>query len=68
MVQVFRLEPTWVIIAVLMAVLPTGAGSFVLAQTYQVYVQRTSSAILFSTVVSVLTLWVFFVLFPPTGG
>jgi predicted permease len=67
-VEVFHLEPLWVTVAVLMAALPTGAGSFVLAQTYQIYVQRTSSAILFSTVVSVLTLSVFFVLFPPSVG
>jgi predicted permease len=67
-VAVFDLDPLWVVIGVLMAALPTGAGSFVLAQTYQVYVQRTSSAILLSTVLSVLTLSVFFVLFPPTSG
>lgn len=66
-VSVFDMEPLWVTVAVLMAALPTGAGSFVLAQTYGIYVQRTSSAILFSTMVSVVTLSVFFVLFPPAN-
>ena len=62
--RVFSMDPLWVSIAVLMAALPTGAGSFVLAQEYRVYVQRTSSAILFSTVASIVTLSVFFVFFP----
>ncbi len=67
-VSVFEVDPLWVMVGILMAALPTGAGSFVLAQTYRVYVQRTSSAILLSTVASVLTLSVFFVLFPPSVG
>jgi malonate transporter len=40
---------------VLMAALPTGALSFVVAQKYGVFVQRSSAAILFSTLVSVVT-------------
>lgn len=67
-VAVFQVEPLWATVGVLMAALPTGAGSFVLAQTYRVYVQRTSSEILLSTVLSVLTLSVFFLVYPPTGG
>lgn len=66
-VTFFPMDPLWVVVGVLMAALPTGAGSFVLAQQYGLYVQRTSSVILFSTVVSVLTLSAFFVLFPPAG-
>jgi malonate transporter len=40
---------------VLMAALPTGALSFVVAQKYGVFVQRSSAAILFSTAASVVT-------------
>jgi len=57
---VFELEPMWETVAVLMAALPAGANSFVLAQNYGVYVQRTSSAILISTVVAVITVSLLF--------
>ncbi len=60
-------DPFWAKNAVLMAALPTGSSTFVLAQVYGVYVLRTSSAILWSTVVSVATISVFFVMFPPGG-
>jgi len=58
-------DPLWAKTAILMAALPTGAGSFVLAQAYGVYVLRTSSAILAGTVIAVATLSVFFLIFPP---
>ena len=60
-------DPFWAKNAVLMAALPTGSSTFVLAQVYGVYVLRTSSAILWSTVVSVATISAFFVMFPPGG-
>lgn len=60
-------DPLWAKVAVLMAALPTGAGSFVLAQAYGIYVLRTSSVILASTVLSVATISVFFLYFPPGG-
>ncbi|MFC4350120.1 AEC family transporter [Fodinicurvata halophila] len=47
--------------AVIQAALPTGALMFVLAQQYGVYVQRATSVILISTVISVLTLSALFV-------
>ncbi|WP_210395598.1 AEC family transporter [Motiliproteus sediminis] len=56
-VSVFDMSPLWAAVAVVMAATPTGAGSFVMAQQYGVYVQRTSSVILLSTVFSVLTLF-----------
>jgi predicted permease len=62
----FPMEPLWAKVAVLMAALPTGSGSFVLAQAYRLYVARTSSVILISTVLSVLTMAVFFAIYPPT--
>ncbi|MBT5570816.1 MAG: AEC family transporter [Alphaproteobacteria bacterium] len=54
-VQVFHLDAEFTRGAVLMAALPTGALSFVIAQKYGVFVQRSSAAILLSTVFSVVT-------------
>jgi malonate transporter and related proteins len=53
---VFDVEPLWRAVGILMAALPAGALCFVVAQNYNVYVQRTSAAILLSTIVAVLTL------------
>ena len=58
--EVFALEPTAAAAAVILAALPTGALSFVLAQRYQVYVQRSTAVILVSTVLSVVTLTALF--------
>lgn len=58
-------DPLWAKNAVLMAALPTGSSTFVLAQAYGVYVLRTSTTILWGTVVSVATISVFFLVFPP---
>lgn len=63
---VFDMDPLWSVIAIVMAATPTGAGIFVLAQAYNLYVQRTSSVILISTVLSLFTLSVCFLLYPPT--
>jgi malonate transporter len=54
-VQVFCLDAEFTRGAVLMAALPTGALSFVIAQKYGVFVQRSSATILVSTVLSVVT-------------
>lgn len=56
-------QPMWATIAVLMAAVPTGANLFIIARKYDLYVVRTSSAILATTVGSVLTLSVLFVVF-----
>lgn len=56
-VWLFDMPPLWVAVAVIMAAMPTGAGSFVLAQQYQLQVQRTSSVILISTLLSVLSIF-----------
>ena len=53
---VFEVEPLWQAVGILMAALPAGALCFVVAQNYNVYVQRTSAAILFSTIIGVVTL------------
>lgn len=59
-VYVFDVEPLWLAVGMLMSALPAGALCFVVAQNYNVYVQRTSAAILFSTIVAVVTLSVLF--------
>ncbi len=58
--HVFEVRDDWVRILLLMAALPTGATVFVLAQRYDLYVQRTSTATLFSTVLAVVTVSILF--------
>jgi len=53
---VFPMERHWAVAAVIMSALPVGALAFVLAQRYGVYTQRSSTAILVTTVVSFATL------------
>lgn len=65
-VTVFPMEPLWAAVCILMSALPIGAGSFVLATQYGVYTARTSSATLITTVLAIVSLSVFFVIFPPT--
>lgn len=54
--EVFEMAAIWATSAVILAALPTAALVFVLAQQYGVYVQRSTAAIMVSTVLSVLTL------------
>lgn len=51
----FPMEPVWVASAVIMSALPTGGLVFILAQKYDIYLQRSTSVILISTLLSVLT-------------
>lgn len=60
--EVLALEPIWAASAVILAALPTGALTFVLAQRYQLYVQRATSVILISTLLSVGTLTALFLI------
>ncbi len=53
--QLLRLPPLAVHTAVLVAALPTGTGPFMLAEYYRRTARVTSATILFSTVLSVLT-------------
>ena len=53
--QVFGVTSLWATVAVLGAALPVAANVFILARQYDTYVDRTSSAILLSTAVSVVT-------------
>jgi malonate transporter len=50
----FDVQPLWATAALLGAALPIAANVFIVARQYDVYVARTSSAILVSTAVSVL--------------
>lgn len=52
---VFALDPFWAMSAVILAALPTGALTFVVAQRYGLYVPQTTQATLASTVLSVVT-------------
>lgn len=60
--HVFSVSPEWTKVGIMMAAVPVGASAFVLAQNYRLYEQRSSTAILVSTVVSVLTLSALFTL------
>jgi hypothetical protein len=59
---VFELEGILPVIAVLQAALPSGVPVFVLAQHYESFVSRSSAVIVVSTVLSMLTLPVVFIL------
>jgi malonate transporter and related proteins len=62
LVTIFRVEPLWATVAILMAALPAGVNCFVLAQRYDVYVGSTSATILLSTALSVVTVSLLLVL------
>jgi predicted permease len=64
--HVLEIDRLWATAAVILAALPTGALVFVLAQQYGTYTQRSTSAILISTVLSVITLSALFALIGPT--
>ncbi|HEY5700602.1 MAG TPA: AEC family transporter [Gammaproteobacteria bacterium] len=53
--RVFEMDHLWAVVTVIMASLPTGASCFVFAQRYQIFVARTSSATLASTMFSIVT-------------
>lgn len=59
--HVFTMEPVWAAGALVQSALPTGALVFVLAQQYGIYLQRSTAAIMASTVVSLFTLSALFV-------
>jgi predicted permease len=62
-IEVLAIDRLWAISAVVLSALPTGALVFILAQQYGVYTQRSTSAILLSTVASVATLSALFAVF-----
>ena len=62
----FPLDPFWAGSAIILAGLPTGALTFVVASQYRIYVERTSSAILMSTIASVVTLSFLLAVYAPS--
>lgn len=48
-------SPTWVFAAVMLAALPSATNVFVIAQQYNVWVERASASVLITTCLSVLT-------------
>jgi predicted permease len=62
-VHVFSLPDYTVRALVLVAAMPTGALVFVVAQRYNVFVQRGSAAVLVSTVISILTISALMILY-----
>ncbi|MGB3683055.1 MAG: AEC family transporter [Rubrobacteraceae bacterium] len=55
MTQVFTIDPLWATVAILGASLPVAANVFILARQYDTHLERASSAILLSTMISVIT-------------
>ena len=53
--QVPDLPPVWLHTAVLMATLPAATNVFVIAQSYDVWKERASSAVVISTLLSIVT-------------
>jgi malonate transporter and related proteins len=51
----FDVDPLWATAGLLGAALPIAANVFIVARQYNVYVARTSSAILVSTAVSMIS-------------
>ncbi len=63
--RVFVLDPTETAVAVIIAALPSGVNPFILAQRYDIYVQRAASSVLVTTALSVLTAAVLLAWFAP---
>ncbi|MFK7855130.1 MAG: AEC family transporter [Granulosicoccus sp.] len=53
--QIEGLDPTWIHAAVLLAALPSATNVYVIAQQYGVWQERASSAVVISTVFSIIT-------------
>lgn len=60
----FPTDPLWAMVAILSAALPIGSGPFVLAQAQGIYVRRTSTVMLVTTLLSVVTISGFFLFIP----
>lgn len=58
--HVFENDPLWVTVATINAAMPAGVNAFLLAQFYGTYTQRSASAILIGTGLSVVTVTALF--------
>lgn len=54
--HVFQMEPLWAKAAIILSALPVGALVFVIAQQYNVEVERASAAVIASTILSVASI------------
>jgi malonate transporter and related proteins len=63
----FPLDPFWTASAVILAALPTGGLTFVVAQAYDTHTEKVSAAILVSTILSLPTLSVLLTWFGADG-
>ncbi len=63
--QVFTVAPLWATVAILGASLPVAANVFIVARQYDTYLERASSAILLSTLVSMITVSTLLVILSP---
>lgn len=63
--QVFTVDPLWATVAILGASLPVAANVFIVARRYDTYLERASSAILLSTLVSMITVSILLVILSP---
>lgn len=64
--QIPGVDPVWVYSAVLLAALPSATNVFVIAQQYSVWEERASSAVVLSTLLSIVTVTAF--LYLATNG
>ena len=55
MTQLLSIDPLWASVAILGASLPIAANVFIVARQYDTYLERASSSILLSTIISVVT-------------
>ncbi len=62
--RLFDVDPLWATVAILGAALPVAANVFIVARQYDTYVDRTSSAILVSTAISVVTVSILLTILP----
>lgn len=63
--QIFTVDPLWSTVAILGASLPVAANVFIVARQYDTYLERASSAILLSTLVSMITVSILLVVLSP---
>src|SRR5262245_51656763 len=60
---VFTMEPVWSQAAVILSAMPTAANTYVIAQQYNVYFKTVSPAVVISTGMSVLTIFLLLIWF-----
>lgn len=62
---VFGIDPLWAAVATVCAAMPTGVNVYLLSSSYDIYVARTTTAILVSTAIAIVTVGVLIGLLAP---